>query len=407
MITPTLRRTVFLAAAGLLLALLPVTPGVADPGPAGSTAPTSAAASAAPDCAELDRRDAAGVSAGRSGTTTCVRRMAPTSGVGTGPSLNASIPCGTTGWAYTRFTACYQADYRYEIRTYPPERLLIGYINFTVVIASSVHSKSLEWESSIDFIGRGQAGVTDGTYLYLETLCNLNCSRVTAAPERSRPFTGGSRVTVAAGFSTPYLGAEAQWRASAGWLYYFYNQKTSPPFSNAVATSPPDHRCDDQLGIPIAPGCVYDAVTPEYLVSRLNPKYHRHIQLAINFGVTSSLTRHRTPAISDANSRVACPPQPNPPADQQCDEYPFASTLEGAASQPFGTTFFFSGGINGGGETFACGVNWVPLRRTVTPGGYSVCYIPSSDNSGGGAELGKFYSDYRVVPRDRFTVRPV
>jgi hypothetical protein len=45
------------------------------------------------------------------------------------------------------------------------------------------------------------------------------------------------------------------------------------PESNFVGLSPPDHRCDDQLGIPTPWGCVYESVTPEYLPSWANPMY--------------------------------------------------------------------------------------------------------------------------------------
>jgi hypothetical protein len=63
---------------------------------------------------------------------------------------------------------------------------------------------------------------------------------------------------------------------------------------------------------------------------------------------------------------------------QQCDEYPFATTKEGA----------YTGTVANGG-----------LQR------FSARLINGSDNGTAGSRLGATYSDQRVLPDDAFLVR--
>lgn len=157
---------------------------------------------------------------------------------------------------------------------------------------------------------------------------------------------------------------------------------------------------------------MYDAVRAEYRPNAsLYPTYAKHIWFAIHYGVTDLLTRHRDPARSAANGRVACPTRyarPQLPVVHECDEYPFRSTMEGAAEQTFGTTFHRID-LNGPGTyQLICKIpaSDLPRRNTYMAGGYSACMIPETENSGGGGDLSKFYIDYRVIPGDVFRVNP-
>jgi hypothetical protein len=166
------------------------------------------------------------------------------------------------------------------------------------------------------------------------------------------------------------------------------------------------HRCDDALGVTTPVGCAFPGVRPQHLIGSLRyPTYAYHIQLALNAGLTSVLTRTTNPAVNAANGAVACPHGPNYPRPDgfTCDEYPFASTYEGAASQPYGRTFLILN-INTG-NTFTCQVPWLPRRAPGDRGGYSVCMVPAGQNSGGGTDLQAFYVDNRVIDRDTFSVR--
>ncbi len=95
-------------------------------------------------------------------------------------------------------------------------------------------------------------------------------------------------------------------------------------------------------------------------------------------------------SLQDQNRRTACPQSfLRPPDGRSCDEYPFASTHEGA----------FTGG--GTGRTFAgCSVTAYPTGVT-GPTGFSVCMIDPSENSSAGATMnGRLYRPYRVLDGD-------
>ncbi|WP_299577597.1 hypothetical protein [uncultured Williamsia sp.] len=94
------------------------------------------------------------------------------------------------------------------------------------------------------------------------------------------------------------------------------------------------------------------------------------------------------------NRSTACPrwfpTRFTPPSGTTCDEYPFASTREGAGkyANPVGRTFYF------------CGIPYQYLPNGDTfqnPAGYSSCYIPAKQNSAGGGILPSFYRFNRIL----------
>jgi hypothetical protein len=103
-------------------------------------------------------------------------------------------------------------------------------------------------------------------------------------------------------------------------------------------------RCDNASYI-LQVGCVYGAVTGKFVLSRSDPNAKDSIlfiERTQNFLPThpgrapNTLTR-ATPIQTEANRKVsekACIPVRGTLVDNDCDEYPFASTLEGAASGP-------------------------------------------------------------------------
>src|SRR5262249_60791508 len=107
-------------------------------------------------------------------------------------------------------------------------------------------------------------------------------------------------------------------------------------------------------------------------------------------GLPSLLTRLTDPGLIEANRATACPDSYPRPDGKSCDEYPFASTYQGAAF------------IGGGPRTF----DWcqVDIGQPGSTGGsaHSVCMIDADQNSGGGRALGAFYGDNRVIDHDAF-----
>jgi hypothetical protein len=116
----------------------------------------------------------------------------------------------------------------------------------------------------------------------------------------------------------------------------------SPPLQYEI-TPAPSVRCDSTPGVgPATGGCVYNEFVPTYNVSTTNADTREvawHIQWAqLNLtnhwgwkGHGPALTRTRSRALIAANRATACPPRRPRPAGKSCDEYPFASTREGAS----------------------------------------------------------------------------
>ncbi|WP_312038298.1 NucA/NucB deoxyribonuclease domain-containing protein [Streptomyces galbus] len=88
-------------------------------------------------------------------------------------------------------------------------------------------------------------------------------------------------------------------------------------------------------------------------------------------GTTRYLTRLIDQKRQVANRNTACPPSLPRPALLSCDEYPFASTWQGAST--------------GGGN-------------------YSRRMIDAKQNSAGGGALGGFYLYNRIIESDKFLV---
>jgi hypothetical protein len=158
----------------------------------------------------------------------------------------------------------------------------------------------------------------------------------------------------------------------------------------------PNIRCDSI--VTTATGCVFPEAGIVYdLVDTSFPEVARHVRLAQASGLAGKdIPLHRTlkeNVIAD-NRAIACPfVGPLPPPRDSCDEYPFASTYEGASK--FGEGF---------GRTFPdCDRFDLPLGQTGAKG-WSACNLDLIDNVSQGRDLQQFYIDKRVLDGDDFYV---
>lgn len=108
-------------------------------------------------------------------------------------------------------------------------------------------------------------------------------------------------------------------------------------------------------------------------------------------GTPAPLNRLVNAAQQTSNYNRSCPSSYPRPAGLSCDEYPFQSSQQGAAT-----------GGGGPGRTF--GGCQVPLPAGTGPSGYSACMIDNTQNSEGGSALGSFYIDQRIFNADPFYV---
>jgi hypothetical protein len=180
------------------------------------------------------------------------------------------------------------------------------------------------------------------------------------------------------------------------WLVAPSGSDLPPIVSPAVLTSyTPTLRCDLATPGSSSAGCVFPGFTPQLAVySSSYPSYYKHIRDSQSYGVPNLLTRLVNPDSQRDNHNRACPGMYPRPSGYQCDEYPFASTREGA----------FTGGHSGGQTLPGCQVTWLPIRSNGS--GYSACFVPETENLNGGIDLQAFYLNNRVIDRDRFYVLP-
>jgi hypothetical protein len=141
-------------------------------------------------------------------------------------------------------------------------------------------------------------------------------------------------------------------------------------------------RCDSQSfpGNP-PPGCVNPEFKPTFKLTGADgvPDITAHIAWAQSHlkqawgrkGSGPPLHRTTDETLIDRNRQVSCPASRKRPPGKSCDEYPFASTEEGAANNP----------------DFSW--RWVHARQ----------------NSVAGGLLGAFYAKNRVLDHDAFWVR--
>jgi hypothetical protein len=129
-----------------------------------------------------------------------------------------------------------------------------------------------------------------------------------------------------------------------------------------------------------------------------HPNFAKHVTDAQKSGLpgkSTALKRLKPGQSSAKNRSKACPSRLKRPSGYSCDEYPFASTQQGA---------YYGGGT---GRTFSqCKISDKAYPVGAKGGkGYSACMIPQKENSAAGSELSKFFKESRVLTGDSFFVQ--
>ncbi len=174
----------------------------------------------------------------------------------------------------------------------------------------------------------------------------------------------------------------------------------------------PTVRCDQVAGMRNSSGCVVVDAEPILDMRTRNVIPHAgHIGYAQSSGLPGApnktpLTRTTNNTIVQNNRNTTCNRVPGPrPAGRQCDEYPFASTLEGGIAGGPARTY-------GNYPPDPCPEtlpDWV-IRLQIPvqpfdPKGISMCMMPGRDNMRGGGILSWFYVKSRVLDGDTLYVR--
>jgi len=167
-------------------------------------------------------------------------------------------------------------------------------------------------------------------------------------------------------------------------------------------------RCDAVAGNRGTSGCIADDEIPilDFKGRGAIPAVSVHVGYAQASGLPGGigmppLTRTSDSNLAASNRDASCNRvRQARPAGQSCDEYPFASTYEGGASDNTGRTY--------GGcliDPLPSGVVEVTGGDFVGNSGYSMCILNARQNSRAGGIETWFFTKNRVLDGDKFRVR--
>jgi len=362
---------------------------------------------------------------GKLSGTTC--KLTAPAGVGATTTLSRLAFCFETAASsdIERSNSCKTELYRYTLFVVLENgvREPIGFTDFSVNSVILLTGRSPRWTDNVKFIPMASGGTPQGSELV--KLAKITVTHSCAVPGCVVPFSAAAidqpfstltgRVTSTASFEPTPIAPNARVNMASQFDFFFTNPAAAEPTNRLTFDAITFHRCDNALGN-IPPGCAFDDVMPihEIQTGPENEEYAKHVRYAQEYGLTSILTRTTNDEIQRENAALACPSF-IPRNGLDCDEYPFASTLEGAAKFKN-----FVGGVDAFRKTLRvqegsrgevtillnCRITalLVPLRRVGDSSGFSVCLINPSHNASGGGSLLQFYIENRVIDQDRFRV---
>jgi hypothetical protein len=318
------------------------------------------------------------------------------------PDYCYELATGDGTWWMTRTDACAISVWTltvYDIRTGEPMGG-IGYLQADLLYTGA---DAPYWAHQVAIDKTDGWGTVEGTTISGSGSCAGDCTL--AATDIDFPTQPVNDTGLAFGDILPKTTVATPGDIGTGRTtvsYRMSNSAWSLQPSGVTSTPPFDVRCDNAVPGVTAVGCVMPDYEPVNVVSLSGPypSYARHLRDAQASGLPGAYPDgqplHRRTDNTQANRDVACPQASKGgytrPTGFSCDEYPFASTHEGAASNPTG------------GRTFS----WcqIPqLSTTVTGAGWSACMIDANENTAAGRDdLNPFYKDNRVIENDAFHV---
>ncbi|MEU6351042.1 NucA/NucB deoxyribonuclease domain-containing protein [Streptomyces sp. NPDC047072] len=280
-------------------------------------------------------------------------------------------------WYVNRFKACgvFAADLTV---TNPRTGAVVGRMHYLTVAYAYSKRDIKTWAYQVQLLEVSSSGVAKGSSVGGKATCAGKC-KVTESKFPSQ-LMGASRDPVGQFFldttiKTSPKGQKGEGQASAVWQ--FTNPQWSGP-TNSVALPTPPVRCDNALPGTSKTGCVMPYI-PDMVYAKSGefPELAKHIEYAQTtknlpgkHGTKRYLTRLTNKDKITKNRNTACPSSLERPAGKQCDEYPFASTWQGAS----------------------------------TGGDFSRRMINATQNEDGGRALSRFYLYNRIIEKDRFLV---
>lgn len=304
-------------------------------------------------------------------------------------------------WWGTREEACRIRGVRVDITNVQTGQL-VGQLLLNEYAYAYGSSTTLNWAQQVEVSLYGGWGTIAGTTVDARTECSGACTTSSSDFPRQSVILD-TRQGGEAYFRGTSSAVGSTGNANASWHYRFYNPAWVGGQTTEVAAPYPTVRCDNAVpGYRIA-GCIWPD-WPGVLSYQWNtyPELANHIWNAQQSGLPgaypglapngSPLTRLTDETLKVKNRNKACPTSYPRPSGKSCDEYPFASTYQGAST----------GG--GTGRTLeVCSISALPTGVTGATG-YSACMINAEQNSEGGTGINKMYQENRILDRDPFHV---
>lgn len=317
----------------------------------------------------------------------------------------------------TRFESCYKETRK--IRTWKGA-VQVGWFMVAIYRYTQTKSNSRTWKFNLYV--KNYAAEGDRLKAVAKTVwssCTNHCEAFSKGMG-GRIYKKGSFVHLDTGVQVASIsqGKYYNMRASAR-LFMFSPTNVNLRWFNRVYNST-GVRCDKALkSTRLLAGCVIPSYVPTFVVKESGtgalPELAQHIHAAQDNGLMgrptcypykvqngpcsteNALQRETDDAKRDANRNMACPASLAKirPAGKTCDEYPMASTVQGAANVS----------IPWWGQRVYAGCQMGPPSGGSGPDGWSACFIDKDDNSLGGSLLGAFYeSGNRILNQEAFFV---
>jgi hypothetical protein len=319
-------------------------------------------------CTEVRKNLAALAKAGHRAAT-CIEPAATVAGQAIYSGLTsaavrpATLPswCTTKSWQGTRFAMCYiQSNYILNIDTETGEQ--IGFADYSIVDNFTLSWNSQLFSESFSLQLPVVTGTFAGMTLNVVPTCGNKTTCIAAGGLTDLPIEEGETYTTKFAYSDTTRTVDEN--------YIRYTMTSGPGTIVPASWTSPPFRCDNEIaGAPA--GCVVPGIAPVLTTMTKTPAIAANIR-AIQAAGPQHYGREadgkpltRNSSLNNANRAVACPSSVTAPAGKSCDEYPFATTDQGASKT----------------KKPNWGTAWVPVSEQNSQGGY----------------LSNFYQEYRVM----------
>ncbi|SOE08986.1 Deoxyribonuclease NucA/NucB [Streptomyces sp. 2323.1] len=277
---------------------------------------------------------------------------------------------------YNRFQACTVSNGTFTVTH---NRQVVGRLNFTVTQHIGLNAKSPKFTEQFSLKFTSGAGTVDGFATNLAASCGGSCKATSHVPHT--PTRVGETINGTISYSDT-TSTKNSTHTSYGLTF------TRPGYLSTPAKwSSLTYRCDkgNKAGRTgnYGTGCVFTGYAPFETQQAALPGISKNIARIQKAGPHhygayglhgSPLHRTADATVMKNNRRIACPDGRPRPTGKSCDEYPFASTQEGAAN------------------------------KKAKPGDWGWAWVPVGEQNKQRNILNDFYRHNRILNGDRFWV---